>query len=199
VIGHDVIQHTPIASYINFKQKPRESCSDDDSLILKLYKWVDDLDNLSSFERSMTTGIKVGVLRNARQTHFGYTGNHSTVIISTGTSSPNLVQNLDDRQRNKFVTMTKIGHLLFDSRKENYHPVSGSFFSDGGMREEMARLIHPDNLVHSRTESVNHYGLIGIHCDINNDGTDEGRNANLNVTLVVHDAVMNTDGTISSS
>mmetsp|Transcript_21439 Transcript_21439/g.27723 ORF Transcript_21439/g.27723 Transcript_21439/m.27723 type:complete len:376 (-) Transcript_21439:93-1220(-) len=194
-----MIMHTRIASYINFEGRPPGN-NPEDCLMQEMYDLVSKLDNISSYKRSIGQTVSISTLRNAMQTHYGYTGNHSTVVGPDGTSSPNLMQNLTGEQQQKFVIMTRIGELLFESRIFFIPRVKGAFFSDSGQRDEMARIIHPNNLIASRTESINHQGLIGIHCDISNDGTEEGHKANLNLTLIVHaDSIMNPDGTISSA
>jgi hypothetical protein len=190
--------HTPIATYINFN-------SDDDladgfsSCVKEIYGLITELDTLSSYTRSLEDRTAISTLRNAKQIHYGYTGNHSTKVNDDGTAMPNLMQNLNCEQRNKFAIMTKIGQLLFNVRQQELGGISGSFFQDNGISAELSKTIHPDNLIPARTESINHNTLVGIHCDILNDGSQEGRRSNLNYTLVVHDSIMNTDGTISSS
>jgi hypothetical protein len=190
--------HTPIATYINFMFETT-SYNGLDSSLQEIYNLITKLDNLSSYIRSLEIENNISKLRNSKQSHYGYTGNHSSKVNDDGTVMPNLMENLNIEQRNKFVIMTRIGHLLFESRKQQIGGLSGSFFQDNGTSVELSKEIHTNNRIPARTESINHHTLVGIHCDHLNDGSADGRKSNLNYTLVVHDSIMNPDGTLSSS
>jgi hypothetical protein len=121
-----MIMHSKIASYINFEGRPPGN-NPANCLMQEIYDLVSQLDNISSYKRSIGQTVSISKLRNAMQTHYGYTGNHSTVVGPDGTSSPNLMQNLTGEQQQKFVIMIRIGELLFESRKK-YSEDKGCFF-----------------------------------------------------------------------
>jgi hypothetical protein len=126
--------------------------------------------------------------RNAFQSHFGYAGNHSTVVTHNGVARPVLKTNLDDIQRKDFEILTAIGDIMFNIRKTILHSLKGELLddtNDGGHRLQMARKISGKNKFHAMTVNIVGEDLMtGVHCDNHNDGTATGYKNNMNYTLI---------------
>jgi hypothetical protein len=126
--------------------------------------------------------------RNSFQSHFGYAGNHSTRVVENGVARPVLKANLDDIQRQDFSTMTAIGDLMFQIRKQWDNSLDGEFLDDsatGGQRLKMAGEISVSNKIHAMTVNIVGQNLLtGVHCDNHNDGTAVGYISNMNYTLI---------------
>ena len=139
------------------------------------------------------------------QVHFGYTGDHCSVRDKEGHARPTLMKNLDDLQRLAFSSSSKDASWLFDVRKihSKWDYLSGNLFDDneeGGFRLSCAKKIDPDNIGHARSlfGAYCETSLVSCHCDIGNDGTEQGIESNMNWTLIVHASYIDSSGRLLS-